>query len=87
VSNDDIMGFSPLNAVERLDGRPIYITHGTLDDRIRIEYAEDLVAAAKAAGSTPETWFVPCGHTKSMLDEPVEYERRLAEFFDQTVGG
>ncbi|HET9522045.1 MAG TPA: prolyl oligopeptidase family serine peptidase [Candidatus Limnocylindrales bacterium] len=87
VSNDDIMGFSPLNAVERLAGRPIYITHGTLDDRIKIEYAEDLVTAAKAAGSTPETWFVPCGHTKSMLDEPMQYEQRLSTFFRETLGG
>jgi dipeptidyl aminopeptidase/acylaminoacyl peptidase len=86
VAGDDVTKLSPLGAVQKLAGRPIYITHGRLDDRIKIQYAEDLVAAADAAGSDPQSWFVPSGHTQAMLDETAEYERRLAGFFEATIG-
>lgn len=87
IAGDDIAGRSPLGGVEKLAGRPIYITHGTVDDRIQAAYADDLIAAATAAGSEPQSWFVPCGHTQSMLDETTDYEQRLAAFFESALAG
>jgi len=87
LSGDDLTSFSPLDGVDRLDGRPIFITHGDLDDRIAVRYGHALVVAAKAAGSNPETWFVAgSGHTQAMVDQPDEYERRLVDFFTATIG-
>jgi fermentation-respiration switch protein FrsA (DUF1100 family) len=86
IAGDDIAGLSPLDGVRHLAGRPIFITHGTQDDRIKVAYAEDLIAAAEATGSEPQSWFVPCGHTHSMLDETAGYEQRLAGFFNETLG-
>lgn len=87
LGGDDLTSFSPLDGVNRLDGRPIFITHGDLDDRIAVRYGHALVAAAEAAGSNPATWFVPgSGHTQAMVDQPAEYERRLVNFFAATLG-
>jgi fermentation-respiration switch protein FrsA (DUF1100 family) len=87
MSGDDITSYSPLDGVRQLAGRPIFITHGEEDQRIDARYGHDLVAAAVAAGSTPGTWFVAgSGHTQAMVDHPVEYERRLVDFFQGTIG-
>lgn len=88
VSGDDLTSFSPLDGVERLAGRPIFITHGEEDERINIRYGHELADAAVEAGSTPSTWFVPgSGHTKAMIDHPDEYERRLVAFFRNSLAG
>jgi dipeptidyl aminopeptidase/acylaminoacyl peptidase len=88
LSGDDLTSYSPLDGVAALDGRPIFITHGDDDERIAVRYGHELAAAAEAAGSHPETWFVPgSGHTEAMLDHPDEYERRLVDFFRHTIGG
>jgi fermentation-respiration switch protein FrsA (DUF1100 family) len=87
LSGDDLASYSPLDGINGLDGRPIYITHGEKDDRIAVRYGHELEAAAESSGS-PTTWFVAgSGHTQAMVDQPDEYERRLVEFFSQTVGG
>lgn len=86
LSGDDLTSFSPLDGVKRLDGRPIFITHGDRDERIAVRYGREVVAAAEAAGSTPVTWFVAgSGHTQAMVDEPIEYERRIVDFFGSTL--
>jgi fermentation-respiration switch protein FrsA (DUF1100 family) len=88
VSGDDLTSFSPLDGVERLAGRPIFIIHGEKDERINVRYGHELADAAVAAGSTPSTWFVPgSGHTKAMIDHPDEYERRLVAFFRNSLAG
>ena len=87
LSGDDLTSYSPLDGINQLDGRPIFITHGDQDDRIAVRYGHDLEAAAGAAGSSPSTWFVAdSGHTQAMVDQPDEYERRLVEFFESTIG-
>jgi dipeptidyl aminopeptidase/acylaminoacyl peptidase len=86
VSGDDLTRFSPLEGVQRLAGRPIFVTHGDQDQRVAVHYGHDLVAAAQAAGSTPGTWFVAgSGHTQAMVDQPNEYERRLVDFFSAAL--
>lgn len=88
LGGDDLTSFSPRDGVDLLDGRPIHIAHGDLDERIAVRYGHQLVDAAEAAGSTPDTWFVAgSGHTQAMVDQPGEYERRLVEFFETTLGG
>lgn len=87
LSGDDLVSGSPLDGIGRLAGRPIFITHGDLDQRVAVRYGHDLVAAAEAAGSNPATWFVAgSGHTQAMVDQPEEYERRLVDFFTATIG-
>jgi uncharacterized protein len=88
VGGDDLVSFSPLDGVNRLAGRPLFITHGEADDRINIRYAHELAAAVEAGGGIPRTWFVPgARHTEAMLLQPAEYERHLADFFRETISG
>jgi dipeptidyl aminopeptidase/acylaminoacyl peptidase len=83
ISGDDLVSYSPLDAVENLDGRPIFITHGTADTRLSVDYGHRLEAAVREDGGSVESWYVDgAEHTESMLTDTEEYERRLVEFFD-----
>ena len=82
ISGDDLASYSPLDAVRRLDGRPLFITHGESDERLSPQYARELEVAARAAGVLVETWLIPnAGHTEAMVTHSAEYEERLVGFF------
>ena len=82
LRGDNLAAVSPLDSVRLLAGRPLFITHGEADVVVDVRHGRELVAAAEASGTTPETWFVPgSGHTLAMVDEAAEYERRIVAFF------
>src|SRR4029077_4202714 len=86
-SGDDLLSLSPIGAVAKLHGRPIFITHGTADSRLSVQYASDLAAAVRAHGGTVEPWIVEgAEHTQAIVQDTAEYERRLAAFFTDTLG-
>jgi dipeptidyl aminopeptidase/acylaminoacyl peptidase len=83
LSGDDLRSRSPLVAVGRMTGRNLYITHGTDDGRLSVDYAHTLIDAAETAGVNVTSWIVPAtGHTQAMWLQPEEYALRLADFFD-----
>ena len=78
----------PVDSLERLAGRPIAIVAGEADDAVPVEQARQLSAAATAHGSQPVVWILPgVGHVGAMRAAPAEYERRLAAFFGDSLGG
>jgi fermentation-respiration switch protein FrsA (DUF1100 family) len=86
VSGDDLVSYSPLDAVGKLDGRPLSITHGTADTRLSVEYGHRLEAAARAAGAPVESWYIDgAEHVEAMLTHTDEYEQRLVGFFETTL--
>ena len=86
VSGDDLVSYSPLDAVHRLDGRPLFITHGTADERLSVEYGHRLEAAVRADGGSVDSWYIEgAGHTKGMATQSAEYERRLVAFFGRAL--
>ena len=87
-SGDDLLSLSPLGAVAKLHGRPIFITHGTADTRISPAYAADLAAAVRANGGSVDPWMVEgAEHTQAIVLQPAEYEHRLDAFFKAALGG
>ncbi|MFN8373312.1 MAG: prolyl oligopeptidase family serine peptidase [Anaerolineae bacterium] len=87
IANDNIGQYSPLAEVQKLNGRPIYITHGTADTRLSVQYAYDLAAAVNAAGGSVEPWIIDgAGHVEAIFLQPDEYERRMVEFFNAALG-
>ncbi|MDP9483665.1 MAG: alpha/beta fold hydrolase [Chloroflexota bacterium] len=77
---------SPLQAMDRLTGRSVYITHGTEDTRLDVHYAHQLVTAGGTVGARTESWIVAgSGHADAIVDHPVEYERRLVDFFARSL--
>ena len=86
ISGDDLVSYSPLDAVLALDGRPLFITHGTNDTRLSVAYGHQLEAAVRAEGGVVESWFVDgAEHTEAMLTDHRAYEERLVGFFGRTL--
>lgn len=87
ISSRDITARSPLETMAKLNGRPLYITHGTDDTRLSVQYASDLAAAAQAGGETVTPWIVEGSeHIRAMFDQQAEYEKRLVAFFKDSLG-
>jgi dipeptidyl aminopeptidase/acylaminoacyl peptidase len=87
-SGDDLLGLSPLGAVAKLDGRPIFITHGMADTRLSPAYAADLAAAVRAHGGSVVPWMVAgAEHTQAIVLRPADYDHRLVTFFQGALGG
>ena len=83
----DITSMGPLDAVARLNGRPIAIIHGTADTRMPVKHAQRLIQAVEDAGGHPYVWLVDgVNHTRAVYEQPVEYERRLVDFFGPAIG-
>jgi fermentation-respiration switch protein FrsA (DUF1100 family) len=86
IANDDLIAFSPQDAAAAANGRPVYITHGTADTRLSVEYASWLSETLRASGQEPQVWIVEGSeHVQAMFDQTEEYERRLLEFFESTL--
>src|SRR5262249_21749512 len=82
ISNYDITSKNPLMAMKKLNNRPLFITHGSADTRLSVQYAYDLVAAAKAQGETINPWIVDgSAHVMAMFDHTADYEQKLVTFF------
>jgi fermentation-respiration switch protein FrsA (DUF1100 family) len=78
----------PVDSLDGLAGRPIAIVAGEADRSVPVEQTRQLIAAATAHGGEPVVWILPgVGHVGAMEFDPAEYERRLAAFFDDSLGG
>ena len=88
-SGDDLLGISPIKAVNKLDGRPIFLTQGAADTRLSPAYAGELAAAVRAAGDrVDDPWMIPgADHTQGIVLDSTDYERRLDRFFDAALDG
>lgn len=88
LDGHDIAALSPLAATAKLDGRPIFLTHGANDETLSPRYLDQLAAGVRAAGGKVDPWLVPgAGHTQAHFLYPAEYEQRLAGFFGPALGG
>ncbi len=87
VVGDDLAAFSPLRAVAKADGRPVFITHGSRDERLSVRYAFELAAEIWLTGGDVDPWIVAgAGHTAAADLLPDEYDRRLVAFFIMALG-
>jgi dipeptidyl aminopeptidase/acylaminoacyl peptidase len=88
VSGDDLASRGPLLEMPNYAGRRLGIVHGTADTTLPVRYAEQLRAAAEeAAVDLREYWLVQgVEHTRAVIDERAEYERRLVAFFTEALG-
>lgn len=86
LHGDNLTAFSPLRAAARITGRPVLIAHSDADTVLSVDYAYRLRDAMEAAGTSPELWVIHGGaHVRAMFDQPAEYERRLAAFFNASL--
>lgn len=86
TSGDDLLAHSPLDAVRRDAGRPLFVVHGDADTRINQHHTLDLAALAGQTGANLTTWLpTGVGHVEAMLLLPAEYEQRLVQFFESSL--
>lgn len=77
----------PVDALAKLDGRPIALVAGEADALVPFEQTQQLIAAAALDGKAT-VWTLPeVGHVGAMGHDAAEYERRLVAFFDGSLGG
>jgi dipeptidyl aminopeptidase/acylaminoacyl peptidase len=75
---------SPLEEIMRHNERPIMITHGDIDTRLKVDFAYDLY---EAAGPNAQLWIVEgMEHVQAVYSERDEYRTRLVEFFRSALG-
>ena len=86
VSGDDLASMSPLGGALKLDGRPLFVTHGTADSRLSVSYAYELIRAVEMDGGRVDQWIVDgAEHVEAMLLDPIGYEMRLTRFFRSSL--
>lgn len=73
--------FSAVRYVEKISPRPVFFIHGANDERIPAAEGKKLY---DMAGEPKELWEVPgADHMESHGKNPIEYERRVGEFFEK----
>jgi dipeptidyl aminopeptidase/acylaminoacyl peptidase len=88
IAHDNLIAFNPITEVAKLGGRSIAFVHGAIDKVLPASMANELRAAAVAAGAkSPDVWIVPgAGHTQAIFIDPAGYEQRLTTFFRAALG-
>jgi len=77
---------SPHSAFENAGDRPIFITHGTEDDRVAMHHFEDMLELAADLDVNTSSWLVEgTGHTEAIITDAEEYEQRITDFFTVTL--
>ena len=86
VTGDNLIAYSPQDAIYNDSGRPIYIVHGTADSRIAVHHTHQLAELAKQAGANVTVWIPEgVGHAEAVFAAPDEYEERLVTFFRESL--
>ena len=74
----------PVAVIGKISPRPIFIIHGLADTLVPPSNSERNLAAA---GEPKSDWWVPgAEHVRSMEVAPAEYDRRVVQFFTQSLG-
>jgi uncharacterized protein len=86
VSGDDLLAHSPQEAIRNDAGRPIYIVHGTGDQRINVHHTQQLANLGLQDDANVTVWMPEgVGHVAAEFDLTSEYEKRLVAFFNQSL--
>ena len=85
-TGEDVSSADPVQAIARLDGRPVLIITGGRDETIGADDAEELAAAAEEGGSSAEVRTCEeSGHAESDQTCPDEYARWVLGFLERTL--
>jgi pimeloyl-ACP methyl ester carboxylesterase len=82
----DISSADAVQAIERLDDRPVLIVTGGQDDAIGEHDGDDLLAAAEEAGTPAELEICEeAGHAESLEDCPEDYADWMLGFLERAL--
>jgi len=83
-TNMDMDAISPIKSIQKLNGRPAMIVHGTEDEWVNVNSGYRL---HDAAGASADLWIIEgTRHVEAMFVYPDEYQKRLVAFFEKSLG-
>jgi len=86
IADDNLLKFNPIDQLEKLADRALFITQGSSDTRIHPHHGIDLFRASQKAGVKSSGWFLrDADHLETMLMMPDEYEEKLVGFFRENL--
>jgi uncharacterized protein len=87
VAGDNLTAHSPLRALDRHAGRPIYLVHSLDDAFVPVAHAQQLEVRAHELGANVTAWYLPSAlHVAGYITYPEEFEERMAAFFRAALG-
>ena len=82
--NLDMDAFSAIRSIQKFNGRPVAIVHGSNDDWVNVNSAYRLY---EATGKTADLWIIDgTRHVEGMFVYPDKYKERLIAFFRKALG-
>ena len=86
MTGDNIVQYSPLDAIRAAEDRPIFVIHSADDATVNIDHSYQLQEAAAEADTHATFWFIEnADHVQAPGIYPEEYESRLVEFFSGSL--
>jgi fermentation-respiration switch protein FrsA (DUF1100 family) len=83
LCNGRVAHVRPVDRIDQIAPRPIFLIHGGRDDIVPISHADELF---DAAGEPKQRWILPEGsHAMARLDASDEYLKRTIEFFESSL--
>ena len=87
VGGEDLRVHTPREGIIKDAGRPLYLVHGTADQKVDYHHNRELAALAQQTGANATFWVVDgAGHVESVFHSPAEYEQRMSAFFRAALG-
>jgi uncharacterized protein len=87
-TGEDVSSVDPVQAIERLDERPVLLIGGGRDESIGPNDADDLLVAATESGSLAELYVCEAaGHGESSSTCPEDYASRVLGFLERVLDG
>lgn len=82
----DVSQVRPVEAIKKLNGRPLFLIHGEKDKLVPLSQHLQLVAAVNATQGPADSWIIPgAGHIQGLAREKERYLSRLKFFFERNL--
>ncbi|MFK7801718.1 MAG: alpha/beta hydrolase [Anaerolineae bacterium] len=86
LRGDNINFNNPYDAIDKADGRSIFVTHGTADGRIGVHHTRQLEERASLTDANATFWIIDgLDHVKAVGQRADEYETQLVRFFRDSL--
>ncbi|MEZ4725573.1 MAG: prolyl oligopeptidase family serine peptidase [Caldilineaceae bacterium] len=82
LTGKNIVARNPLQEIQRVGDRPVFVAHSAADKRVAIHHSQQLQAAAEAVGVPVTFWYVDgADHMRIPAVYPAAFEEKIVGFF------
>ncbi|MBH74865.1 MAG: hypothetical protein CL896_03615 [Dehalococcoidia bacterium] len=86
LTGDELLSMPPLDAVSAANGRPMFVIHGTGDERVGVHHSQMMIERAEKENVDMDSWIIPdLEHVEAPLSHSDEYENRIIEFYEEAL--